>query len=205
VVLAFRLWGAAEVGQQFHRSSLLTDQTAAPRLQALSHLEEQGSWREGDAVLLRPAFLEADFLPEVSAPARPHVEGACAAPLRALWVGAARKPLVVLSLSQRGERACTSMGPHYEPGRFYNRDLADRLRPYRRYWVVSPDWDRGPFLACFLPWLAGELGCPLRCSEVLGLTLVERLPSRSSPPGAEGAADRGGRVAAPPRGPRPGS
>ncbi len=182
VVLAFRLWGAAEVGQQFQRSSLLTDQTAAPRLQTLGGLQEQGLWREGDMVLLRPAFLEADFLADLPAAARPHVEGACAAPLRTLWVGAAPRPLVVLSLSQRGGRACTSMGPHYDPERFYNRDLAERLRPYRRYWVVSPDWDRGPFLACFLPWLAGELGCYLRCSEVQGLTLVERLPPGAAPP-----------------------
>jgi hypothetical protein len=182
VVLALRLWAAAPVGQQFNRSTLLTDQTAAPRLEAVGRLEEQGLWREGDAVLLRPAFLEADFLPDIPTAARPHVEGACAAPLRTLWVGAAPKPLVVLSLSQRGERASTSMGPHYEPGRFYNRELAERLRPYRRYWVVSHDWDRGPFLACFLPWLAGELRCPLRCSEVMGLTLVERLPPRPPPP-----------------------
>lgn len=177
VVLALRLWGAAEVGQQFHRSSLLTDQSVAPRLEAVSRLDEQGLWREGDAVLLRPAFLEADFLAEFSTSARAHVEGACAAPLQPPGMGAAPRPLVVLSLSQRSERACTSMGPHYEPGRFYNRDLVERLRPYRRYWVVSPDWDRGPFLACFLPWLAGELGCSLRCSEVRGLTLVERLPA----------------------------
>jgi hypothetical protein len=96
-------------------------------------------------------------------------------------VGAGPKPLVVLSLSQRGERACTSLGRHSDPGRFYNRDLAERLRPYRRYWVVSLDWDRGPFLACFLPWLAGELGCSLRCSEVQGLTLVEWLPPQAAP------------------------
>jgi hypothetical protein len=180
VVLAFRLWGAAEVGRQFNRCYLLTDQTTAPRLEAVSRLEEQGLWRDGDAVLLRPAFLEADFLADIPAPARAHVEGACAAPLRTLWVGAAAKPVVVLSLSERGERACTSMGGRFEPGRYYNRELADRLRPYRRYWLVSPDWDRGAYLACFLPWLAGELRCSLRCSEVEGLTLVERLPPRSA-------------------------
>jgi hypothetical protein len=177
VVLALRLWGAAEAGQQFNRSYLLTDQSAAPRVQALANLGEQGLWREGDLVLLRPAFLEADFLADLPAPVRAHVEGACAAPL-------APRPLVVLSLSQRGERAWTSLGSHYRPERFYNRDLADRLRPYGRYWFVSPDWDRGPFLACFLPWLAGEMGCSLRCSEVQGVMLIERLPPAAEAPGA---------------------
>src|SRR5207244_1200361 len=74
VVLAFRAWGAAEVSQQFNRSYLLTDQTAAPRVQALGRLEEQGLWRDGDAVLLRPGFLEADFLADFPPPARAHVE-----------------------------------------------------------------------------------------------------------------------------------
>ena len=39
------------VARQFNRSYLLTDQTSSPRLEAVSHLEGQGLWQEGDVVL----------------------------------------------------------------------------------------------------------------------------------------------------------
>src|SRR5206468_1090942 len=139
--------------------------------------ERQGLWQEGDVVLLRAGFIEADFLPDDLSPsARPHLEKACAAPLLLLWASEAPRPLVLLSLSHRGPRSGTSMQSCYDPALYYTAELAGRLRPYRRFWLISPSWDRGTYLASFLPWLAQGVGCSLRCSEVQGVVLIERLP-----------------------------
>jgi hypothetical protein len=179
-MLGLWAWGTTPAHQAFSRCFLQTDPSLGVQMRALPDLERQGLLQEGDAVLLRPGLVEADFLPELPPEARRHVEGVSAAPLRTLWPAAVSRPVVVLSLSHGGPETGTSMQAHLPmPSALDNAELAARLGPHRRFWFVSPDWDRAPYLASFLPWLARSLKCPLRCSEVGGLTLVERV---SAPP-----------------------
>lgn len=130
----------------------------------LDRLDQAKEWRAGDVVLLRPAFLEADFLPTGFPEAtRPQVEGVVAAPWTTLYASRTRKPFVCLSLSQRHEERYTEYAGHlYDPTILYNEALAQRLRPYQRLWLFSFDWERHIFAACFLPWLADALSWDLR-------------------------------------------
>jgi hypothetical protein len=189
LVLATVFWDTTVIQRHFKGSYLLTDTSISLRLQALQQMEEEGLWQEGDVLLLRSGLLEGDFLADLSTPPRGHVEGTCAAPLLTLSPMQNPRPFLVLSLSQHGKQVGTSLGGLYQPERFYTQDLAARLRPYRRFWIVSQDWDRQAYLHCLLPWLAGGLGSSLKHTESNGLSLVERLPGPdtglSTPPAQE--------------------
>jgi hypothetical protein len=155
-------------------------------MEELRRLEADGRLQDGDVILIRSGFLEGDFLADPGlAPARREVEAACAAPLRTVYAGPTPRPFVVLSLSASGVRGGTTLSRHCDLTGLYGPELAERLRPYGRFWLVGPDWDRRPYLACLLPWLADGLGSSLRRSDVGGVTLIERLPpGPSSPPAA---------------------
>jgi hypothetical protein len=177
MAVALCLSGVSPVMRGFKQSYLLTDQSSTRHMEELSRLEADGRFQEGDVILIRSGFLEGDFLADAGAtPTRPEVEAACAVPLLTVCPGPMPRPFVVLSLSATGVRTGTTLSKHFDEGRFYNRDLAERLRPHARFWLIGPDWDRRPFLACFLPWLAQSLGSSLRRSEIDGVTLIERLP-----------------------------
>jgi hypothetical protein len=174
---ALCLWSVTPIMRQFGQSFLLTDQSTTLHLEELRRLEADGRLRDGDVILVRSGFLEGDFLGDGGlAPAREQVEAACVAPLLTVCPGHTPRPFLVLSLSAAGVRTGTSLGKHFDAGRFYNADLAGRLRRHDRFWLVGPDWDRRAFQACFLPWLAEALESNLRRSEMGGVTLLERLP-----------------------------
>lgn len=130
----------------------------------LDRLDQAKEWHAGDVVLLRPAFLEADFLPSgFPAATRQRVEDVVVSPWITLYASRTRKPFVCLSLSQRRDNLSTEYAGHlYDATILYNDALEQRLRPYQRFWLFSFDWERHVFAGCFLPWLADALGWDLR-------------------------------------------
>jgi hypothetical protein len=132
----------------------------------LNDLDEQGYWKPGDVLLFRAGFLEGDFLPErVPAVSRDHIEKLLAAPLTTLYAPEKPKPYVVLSLSHRFGDTYTACGRQYEPGEFYNTALAEKVRRYERFWVYTNIWNRQPYMACLLPWLADALQWDLKVNR----------------------------------------
>jgi hypothetical protein len=116
-------------------------------------------------ILLRGAFLEADFVPDQVPSENLHaVQGAILAPVTTLYVMPARGPLVCLSLSnRRGETGLSSNQSFaYQPERFYNDDLARKLQNSRRFWLCDPLEYRDSYLQGFLLWLANARGSTVR-------------------------------------------
>jgi hypothetical protein len=87
------------------------------------------------------------------------------APFSTFYVPRKSRPVVVLTLSQRFGDAVAVAGKEIDPARFYNAELAARLRGYKRFWIYSESWDQPRYLSCFLPWLADALQWDLRMAR----------------------------------------
>ncbi len=156
------LWGLTPRG---HGLGLTTPLYAQELVHRLNRLDEGGLRQSGDMILLRGAFLEADFVPDQVPSENLHaVQGAILSPITTLYVIHERGPLVSLSLSnRRGETGLSSNQSFaYQPERFYNDDLARRLQNSRRFWLCDPLEYRDSFLHGFLIWLAKAGGSTLR-------------------------------------------
>jgi hypothetical protein len=156
------LWGLTPRGQGL---GLTTPLYAQQLVHRLNRLDEGGLRQSGDMILLRGAFLEADFVPDQVPSENLHaVQGAILAPVTTLYVMPARGPLVCLSLSnRRGETGLSSNQSFaYQPERFYNDDLARKLQNSRRFWLCDPLEYRDSYLQGFLLWLANARGSTVR-------------------------------------------
>jgi len=156
------LWGLTPTGQGL---GLATPLYAQQLVHRLNRLDEGGLRHSGDMILLRGAFLEADFVPDQVPSENLHtVQGAILSPVTTLYVMHERGPLVCLSLSnRRGETGLSSNQSFaYQPERFYNDDLARRLQSSRRFWLCDPLEYRDSYLQGFLNWLANARGSTLR-------------------------------------------
>ncbi|MFL5341604.1 MAG: hypothetical protein ACJ8F7_15780 [Gemmataceae bacterium] len=162
------LWGSTILGRGL---GLETPNYPRQLVQRLDQFEQAGRWRSGDAVVLRGAFLEADFVPDLlPAATEKEVEGVIASPLTTLYVPETRKPLVVLSVSNRwGDKVLS--GPQsaaYQPERFYTPALAEKLGGYKRLWLCDGLWKRQDYMNAFLLWLANSLQAELRVTVDAG-------------------------------------
>ena len=156
------LWGLSAMGRGL---GLATPLYAKQLVDRLNRLDEGGLRQSSDMILLRGAFLEADFVPDQIPSENLHaVQGAILSPITTLYVIHERGPLVSLSLSnRRGETGLSSNQSFaYQPERFYNDDLARRLQNSRRFWLCDPLEYRDSFLHGFLIWLAKAGGSTLR-------------------------------------------
>jgi hypothetical protein len=155
VALAVFFWGFVDWSRG---DGLTTEQFAKMIVNTLNEAEQQKKWQPTDLVLYRSGFLEADFLPDGIPPTNlAHVESVAAAPITTLYPSDSPRSFVLLSLSQRrSDEVWTKLGPHYDPSRYYTKELADKIGRHSRYWVCPGQWNRYQFLASFLPWLANE-------------------------------------------------
>jgi mannosyltransferase len=176
LTLSILMLDATSIERQFKRSYLLTDTSLSLKMAALRQREREGEWQEGDVLLVRAGMLEGDFLEDFTTETRHHVEQALIAPLLTTEAGTIAKPVFVLTMSQRGPQTSTTLGGYLPSERAGLAKLGVALRPYRRFWILSQDWDREAYLRCFLPRLAQGIGCRLKHSESNGISLVERLP-----------------------------
>lgn len=157
VALTIFLWGLLPVGRGF---GLLSPSTAQLTMKHIDALEQKGSWKPDDVLLVRAGYPEADFLPDGLPEAnRHHVIGAMLSPYTTLYVSQKPRPIVLLSKStRRGDKLHTDAGPEYDPSRRYNDDLLKELKGFNQFWVASnQEPDRTAFLSCLLPWLADGL------------------------------------------------
>jgi 4-amino-4-deoxy-L-arabinose transferase-like glycosyltransferase len=134
------------------------------------------SWREGDVILVRSGLLEADFVrTAIPAATRSEVERVMVAPLTTLYPDTRRRPVIPLTRSlYRSDSVATLFGPlcKEDARAYYDRELADQLKGYKRFWMTglanTPHPNDPVFLACFLPWLAEALDRDLEISRNRG-------------------------------------
>ncbi len=140
-------------------------------VQKLDELNDQGQprWQNGDVVLVRSGFLEADSLDgEIPQQSRTRVEAAILAPFTILSEGKTHKELIVLTYSNYREADIkTFAGKQKLMEEFYSEKLAEQLRGHDRFWYRSlpGSTDEDRFLECFLPWLATALDSDLKVAR----------------------------------------
>ena len=163
VVLAMAGWSFADMSKGFG----LAVRSSAPTVLGLTHVAEvRGTWHEGDVLLIRSDFLEADFLPdEIPSDHRAMLERAIAAPFTTIRASEKRRPFILLSKSIRNRQFHTQEGETYRTEKLYNPALASRLKDYRQFWITSEPWNRLEFLRCFLPWLADSQECDVKVAR----------------------------------------
>lgn len=161
------------------------------RLEAISEKTKQIRWQDGDVLLVRGGFVEADLLPVEQNTER--LREAVAAPYT-IGMGAKDnipKPVIVLSHSNfRNSLIRTKTGQQALAEEFYTEELARQLRQYKRFWYVGlPKSDEEHrFLACFLPWLSDALNPDRKGStsvsfvRVLGQTAAGQVTLLGGPP-----------------------
>jgi hypothetical protein len=164
-VLMMIFWGNSIMGRGI---GLQTPNYARQIVERLDRLDHDAQWQSGDAVVVRGAFLEADFQPDgIPADTRADVERLIASPLTTLYGTETSKPLVCLTVSLRyGDKLLAgpqSVACQFE--RFYTDELAQRLGTYKRLWLCDPLWKRQQFRYSFLLWLAETLHAELRVTE----------------------------------------
>ncbi len=157
-------WQRPDVGHE-----LVSLSYATLVMKHVDKLDERGLWKEGDLLLVRSGFFEADWLPDgIDQKNRFQVERAIVTPLLTLSPPRHAKPYQVLSLSFRSGTVRTRLaGPAYQPARLYNESFAAQLQRYQRFWLINQHADSSEFLAGFLAWLAQAFSTDLQVSVVL--------------------------------------
>jgi hypothetical protein len=164
VALAMLFWGYTDWSKGGGLTSAATSRTFVA---VLDQLSAEGRWKEKDALLVRPAVLEAFLLPDrIPQATRDRVEGAILSPYTTLYVNETPKPVFCLGLSLfKGERFAERAGPYFQPEDPEEAALAARLQPYTGFFINSADPGRQAFMARLVPWLANARGADLKVAR----------------------------------------
>jgi hypothetical protein len=166
--LALLVWGLLDMSRGV---GLFTDMGYSSRAMVaeLDALHDSGRWRDGDVVLLRPVVLEADLYPvHIPADTRQAVGEVLVAPLTLLYPRQERN-VIPLSLSPPSTAGDAGRLPVTgAANEVYGEQLANRLRSYRRFWLVTQPFDRAVYVASLLAWMSRVLGQDLELSLMDG-------------------------------------
>jgi hypothetical protein len=164
VALAMLFWGYTDWSKGDGLTSAGDSRTF---MAVLDQLSTEGRWKEKDALLVRPAVLEAYLLPDrIPQATRARVEGAILSPYTTLYVNETPKPVFCLGLSLfRGERFAERAGAFYQPQDAEEAALAARLQPYTGFFIHSGDLGRQAFMARLVPWLANAKDADLKVAR----------------------------------------
>jgi hypothetical protein len=164
VALAMLFWGYTDWSKGYGLNSAGDSRVF---MAVLDQLSTEGRWKEKDALLVRPATLEAYLLPDrLPQATRARVEGAILSPYTTLYVNETPKPVICLGLSLfRSERFAERTDGYYQPGDADEAALAARLQPYTGFFIHSGDQGRQTFMARFVPWLANVKDADLKVAR----------------------------------------
>jgi hypothetical protein len=164
VALAMLFWGYTDWSKG---SGLMSPGDSRTFMAVLDQLSAEGRWKERDALLVRPAVVEAFLLPDrIPQATRNRVEGAILSPYTTLYVNETPKPVFCLGLSLfRGERFAERAGAFYQPQDAEEAALAARLQPYTGFFIHSGDAGRQAFMARLVPWLANAKDADLKVAR----------------------------------------